>query len=110
MHQCLDFRSDDIPGSEEMTSIMGAGNYTDNDGCLPIRLAVSTCRTEVLKMITDANPAKFSSNHPEWGTVAHMAVSGHNILYIHRLMSQLLLSLDGNKRPPLAVAAYSLKR
>ena len=70
-------------------------------------------------MITDANPAKFSSNHPEWGTVAHMAVSGHImrpkldiILYIHRLMSQLLLSLDGNKRPPLAVAvnAYSLKR
>eukprot|EP01036_Dinobryon_divergens_P061778 gene61778-biopygen27350 len=81
LHQCLDYTSQDTP---EMTSIMleafpDAVNITDNNGCLPIHLAALTSRTEVLKMITEVNPAHLSSHHPTLGTVAHMAAGGLNI-------------------------------
>eukprot|EP01036_Dinobryon_divergens_P037402 gene37402-biopygen29615 len=116
LHQCLHYSSEDTPGSKEMTSTMleafpDAVNIADNDGWLPIQLAALTCRTEVLKMITEANPANLSSQHPRWGTVAHRAVSarmlGHkpdNLLYIHHLKPELLSSLDRNNQTPLAKA------
>eukprot|EP01036_Dinobryon_divergens_P061788 gene61788-biopygen27964 len=51
LHQCLEYSSQDIPGSEEMTSIMleafpDAVNITDNDWNLPIHLASLSCITE----------------------------------------------------------------
>eukprot|EP01036_Dinobryon_divergens_P061987 gene61987-biopygen36922 len=78
LHHCLYLSSEDIPRRVEMTSILleafpDAVNIADNDGWLPIHLAAWTCRTEVLKMITEANPANLSSYHPIWGTVAHRA-------------------------------------
>eukprot|EP01035_Chromulina_nebulosa_P069225 gene69225-biopygen2312 len=116
LHQCLHCGYKDIPGCEEMTSIMleafpDAVNITDNDGYLAIQLAALIGRTEVLIMITAANPVNLSSYHLDFGTVAHMAVFGHfigqisdNLHYIHCLKPELLISLDQKHQTPLAKA------
>ena len=117
LHQCLNSGSKENLDSEEMVSITleafpDAVNIADNDGWLPIHLAALTCRrAEVFNMILEVNPAHLYANHPEWGTVAHVAVSGYSLWqsfdklkYIHSIQPQLLLSLDQNNCTPLAIA------
>ena len=86
-----------------------AVNIADNDGWLPIQLAALFCRSEVFKMIAEANPAHMSSIRPGYGTVAHMAVNLFSfehafdkLKYIHSIQPQLLLSLDQYNCTPLA--------
>ena len=114
IHQCLHSSSKDIPGSEEMVSIMleafpDAVNIADNGGWLPIQLAALTCRAEVFKMIAEANPAQISSIRPGYGTLAHVAVNScsfenslDKLKYIHSIQPQLLLTLDQYNCTPLA--------
>ena len=116
IHQCFDYNSADNLSSQEITSIMleafpGVVNISTIYGWLPIHHAANDCGSEVLKLVTEANPANLSAMAPGYGNAAHFAarrINVDNLLYIHYRMPELLLSVNAKNRTPLACSIIDL--
>ena len=90
----------------EAVNIPDAFQNTDNSW-LPIHDAANNCGVEVLRMITEVNPANLSYIVPNFGSVAHFAARGgmlDNLRYIQSVMPELLYVVDDKHCTPLCTA------
>eukprot|EP01036_Dinobryon_divergens_P035681 gene35681-46281_t len=81
-----------------------AVNVPDDEGMLPIHIAVQCAPLGILKLVAEANISNISMIAPSYGSVAHIAVFEINLehlRYIHAMMPDLLYSLDDWNKTPL---------
>jgi hypothetical protein len=86
-----------------------AVNIPNDDGYLPIYYAAKFASAEVMKMIAEENMRNVSVIVPSLGSVAHMAASRSRLKilrYIHSVMPELLLSVDGLDQTTLHYLIY----
>jgi len=74
------------------------------NGLLPAHIAASGSSVEVMKLLYEYSESSFTIILPDYGSVVHQAVIGHNldvIKYIHGINPGLLLAVDNHRRTPL---------